>query len=159
MSEQKHFTASIRCGHCQNQAPMEIVSEYSAVQSQTDERSNVSWEAGPVHELDKCPACDGLTLRRYYYHDAMDPSDVECVVLYPLVERVLRGLPRKIDAGYQAAQKVRNIDANAYGILLGRVLDLCAKIGKRPGTRLTRGSGVSPIGTRSRQSWWMLPPA
>jgi hypothetical protein len=56
--------------------------------------------------------------------------------LYPLGEKVLRGLPRKIDAAYQAAHKVRNIDANAYGVLLGRVLDLVCEDRKASGKTL-----------------------
>lgn len=124
MSNQKRFTEPIKCGHCQNQAPMEIVSEYSTVREHSDDASEITWDAGSVYELNKCPACDGVTLRRYHWHSGyMDGTDIEHVVLYPSGEKALRGLPRKIDAGYQAAQKVRNIDANAYGVLLGRVLD------------------------------------
>jgi hypothetical protein len=121
--EKRHFTKSIKCGHCQNSAHMEIVAEYSSVEAHSDERSGTYWEAGPVYELNKCPACGGITLRSYLYHDAMDPSDVEYQALYPSHEKTLRGLPKKIEAGYRAAQRVRNIDANAYGVLLGRVLD------------------------------------
>lgn len=123
-NEKKSFTASIKCGHCQNTAPMEIVANPSTVRKHTDDREGESWEAGSVYELSKCPACDNMTLRSYDWHSGwMDESDIEFKVLYPLGEKVLRGLPRKIDAAYQAANKVRNIDANAYGVLLGRVLD------------------------------------
>jgi hypothetical protein len=118
--KKKHFTHKIKCGHCQNEVPMEIVAEYSNVEAHEDR--GVYWEAGPVYEICKCPACSGVTFRRYFYHD-MDPSDVEYEVLHPKLEKGLRGLPANIDKGYQAAQKVRNIDANAYGVLLGRVLD------------------------------------
>jgi hypothetical protein len=63
-------------------------------------------------------------LRCYNWHSGyMDGSDIEYVVLYPVGEKALRGLPLKIEEGYAAARKVRNISANAYGVLLGRVLD------------------------------------
>ena len=66
-----------------------------------------------------------MPLRSYDWHSGyMDGSDIGYKVLYPLGKKVLRGLPTKINAEYQAAQKVRNIDANAFGVLLGRVLDL-----------------------------------
>jgi len=114
----------MKCGHCQNTAPMEIVADSSTVREYTDDRSGEIWEAGSVYELSKCPACGNMTLRSYDWHSGrMDGSDIEYKVLYPLGEKVLRGLPTKIDAAYQAAHKVRNIDANAYGVLLGRVLD------------------------------------
>jgi hypothetical protein len=102
---------------------MEVVGVYSAIQEQSDDKSDFTWDAGPVYELNVCPACDGVTLRRYYYHDAMDPSEIEYKTLHPTPEKLLRGLPKKIEKGYQASLRVRNIDANAYGVLLGRVLD------------------------------------
>ncbi|TFG78112.1 MAG: DUF4145 domain-containing protein [Thermodesulfobacteriales bacterium] len=54
----------------------------------------------------------------------MDVNEIEYTNLYPKDEECPRGLPSKIESGYQAAQRVRNIDANAYAVLLGRVLDL-----------------------------------
>ncbi len=123
--KEKRFTELIKCGHCQNQAHMEIVSSHSTVRDYSDDRSGMSWEAGAVYELNQCPACEGITLRRYLWHSgAMDPSEVEYTQLYPMDDRDPRGLPKAIESGYHAAQKVRNIDANAYGVLLGRVLDL-----------------------------------
>jgi hypothetical protein len=125
MSKEKRFTESIKCGHCQNEGPMEVVSGHSTVREYTDDRSGMRWDAGAVYELNQCPACEGVTLRRYYWHSGyMDGGDVGHTVLYPMGEKGLRGLPREIESGYRAAQRVRNIDANAYGVLLGRVLDL-----------------------------------
>jgi hypothetical protein len=86
--KKKNFTQSFKCGHCQNDAPMEIVSDYSNVQSHEDR--DMSWEAGPVYEVCKCPACDLVTFRRYFYHDAMDPIEIEYVILYPKAEKGLR---------------------------------------------------------------------
>jgi len=136
-NEKKSFTASMKCGHCQNVAPMEIVADSSTVREYSDDSSGTDWEAGSVYQLSKCPACDGMTLRSYDWHSGyMDGSDIEYKVLYPLGEKVLRGLPRQIDAAYQAAHKVRNIDANAYGVLLGRVLDLVCEDRKASGRTL-----------------------
>jgi hypothetical protein len=68
----------------------------------------------------------------------MDPSDVEFAILYPKAEKGLRGLPANIDKGYRAAQKVRNIDANAYGVLLGRVLDFVCEDRQASGDTLDK---------------------
>jgi hypothetical protein len=73
--KKKRFTHKIKCGHCQNEAPMEIVAEHSDVESHEDR--DVYWDAGMVYEVCKCPACSGVAFRRYFYHDAMDPSDLE----------------------------------------------------------------------------------
>jgi len=104
---------------------MEVINVYHDMQEYTDDRSGLSWDVGSVYELNKCPACKCVTLRSFYWNDGfMDGSNIEYTVLYPVAEKMLRGLPTKIQSGYQAAQRVRNIDANAYGVLLGRVLDL-----------------------------------
>jgi hypothetical protein len=118
---QKQFTGQIKCGHCQNKVRMEIVTEHSEVQSH--EEQDFQWDAGWVYQVAKCPACSGITFRRYGYHDALDPGDYEFQCLFPHGGKPLRGLPPRIHAGFEAAQRVRNIDANAYGVLLGRVLD------------------------------------
>jgi hypothetical protein len=90
-----------------------------------DPRSNFSWECGTVYELLACPACEGISLRSYYWHDgAMDPSEVEFKALYPSQTDGPLGLPDGIRRAYDAAQKVRAIDVNAYGVLLGRLLEL-----------------------------------
>ena len=121
----KQFTEPIKCRHCLNTVRMEIVAQHSEVQSYEDQ--DCSWDAGWVYQLGRCPACGEITFRRYGYHDAFDPDQWEIQYLFPVREKSLRGLPQQIHNGYEAAQKVRNIDANAYGVLLGRVLDaVCA---------------------------------
>ncbi|HYG34847.1 MAG TPA: DUF4145 domain-containing protein, partial [Clostridia bacterium] len=124
MTIQKRFSAPVKCGHCQNKTPMEVGATYSTVRSYENDSSDITWEAGTIYEILACPACEGVTLRSAFWHDGlMDPSELEFTVLYPSGERTLRGLPPKIEKAFQAAQKVRNVDANAYGVLLGRVLE------------------------------------
>lgn len=104
---------------------MEIAEEYSQVRSYEDPGSRFCWEAGPTYEILVCPACRKVTLRTYYWHDAaMDPSELEYKVLYPVVEEMPQGLPEAIQKAYDAANKVKAIDVNAYGVLIGRVLEL-----------------------------------
>ncbi len=140
--DEKRFRGTTRCDHCGNSAPMEIVADYSGVRSYNDNpRSYLSWEAGNVYELLRCPACDSVTLQSFYWHDmAMDPSEIEFKTLYPSgVDRPV-GLPDSLARAFDAAQKVRNIDANAYGVLLGRVLELVCQdrnaTGKNLGNKL-----------------------
>lgn len=123
--DEMRFSGTIRCEHCGNSAPMEIVANYSGTRSYADPRCELSWNAGDVYELLRCPACESVTLRSYYWHDlAMDPSEVEFKTLYPSgVDRPV-GLPDSIARALDAARNVRNIDANSYGVSLGRVLEL-----------------------------------
>jgi hypothetical protein len=125
MSKEKKFTESIKCGHCQNQAPMRIVSDYSTIKEYNAPQTTVYWDAGLVYELIECPTCKDIILRFYNWHSGrMDVNDIEYTTLYPKDEKGPRGLPSEIESGFQAAQRVRNIDTNAYAVLLGRVLDL-----------------------------------
>ncbi len=122
---EKSFTESTKCGHCQNVVTMEIVARHSTVQQEEDERSPFTWEAGFLFELIKCPACREIMLRRLHWDDRyMDGSDQDYETLYPAGDKMPRGLPPKIKKGYEAAQRVRNVDPNAYGVLLGRVLEM-----------------------------------
>lgn len=120
---EKRFTGDERCEHCANTVPREIVAEYSDVKSYDDyPRSDISWEAGTVYQLLVCPACGCVTLRSYNWQDG--PMDDGFKTLYPTQSERPLGLPDSIARAYDAAQKVRNIDANAYGVLLGRLLEL-----------------------------------
>jgi hypothetical protein len=103
---------------------MRIVTTYP--DTTEHEERGVTWNAGNVFELLKWPACGGVTLRTYYWHDGlMDPGDdVDHKVLYPTERAKPRGLPEELAADYEAAERVKAISPNAYAVLLGRVLEL-----------------------------------
>jgi len=135
--KEKRFSGKQQCGHCGNTAPMEIVGEYSQVRSYDDPRSGLSWEAGPVYEILLCPACHGVLFRRYYWHDmAIDPSEIEFKLLHPTLRSEPLGLPDPIQRAYEAAKKVRAIDVNAYGVLLGRLIELICEDRNAKGSTL-----------------------
>jgi hypothetical protein len=107
---------------------MKIVEQYSQVQSHFSERDQIEWNAGPVYQMLLCPACNGVSFARIYYHDHLDPSETE--ILYPTTHKMPEGLPSAVGKGYEAVLKVRNVDANAFGVLVRRVLELvCADRG------------------------------
>jgi hypothetical protein len=72
----------------------------------------------------KCPACGKIELRTYYYHEAFDEQAPDYKTLYPVSSKLPLGLPATIQQEYEAALKVRSISANAYSVLMGRVLEL-----------------------------------
>jgi hypothetical protein len=128
MAKDKRFTGTQQCRHCGNRAPMEIGAELSRVQSHEDERTGYRWEAGPVFQLLTCPACYGVTLQSYGWHSEMDPEDADLSVLYPSdADSMPSGLPDLIRREFEAAQKVRALSPNAYGVLMGRMLELVCK--------------------------------
>jgi hypothetical protein len=119
------FTAMRKCEHCENKAPMLIATIYSQVDAHEEDVGQFGhhWEEGYVHELLECPACKGVILRRYYYHDQMDWEAEEHQTLYPVAQGLMDGLPQSVERAYESARRVRNVDPNAFGVLLGRVLD------------------------------------
>ena len=144
---ERRFLGNQRCEHCGNSAPVEIVTEHSGVKSYDDPRSGFSWEAGVVYQLHLCSACEGISLRSYRWHDlAMDPSDIEFETLYPLQSERPAGLPDEIGRAYDAARKVRNVDPNAYGVLLGRLLELVCQ--DRNATGKSLGNKLKDLASR-----------
>lgn len=91
-------------------------------ENQGDEHSGVDAHIG--YAICTCPVCKGVTLRSYFWHDGMDPEDVLFKILYPAAEKTQKGLPLNVRKAYDAAQNVKHISVNAYGVLLGRVLEI-----------------------------------
>lgn len=104
---------------------MEIGATLSQVKGHEDPKTGFPWETGPVHELMICPACEGVTLRRYHWHDHFDPNDIDIEVVYPVVASAVPiGLPPAILQEFEVALRVQSVSPNAYGVLLGRLLEL-----------------------------------
>ena len=129
-SKEKRFSSPIRCGHCSNLAPSEIVASYGDMRQDIfDPPDQPPYEHGEVYELLKCPACGALSLRSYYWHDGYMESEADVTYrqLYPSDVRLPSGLPDSIERAFSAALKVKPIDSNAFGVLIGRVIELvCA---------------------------------
>jgi hypothetical protein len=124
MEHPPSFSQKVACGHCGNVAPMEILCKYSEVREE-DGGGGPPWDAGNVYELIKCPACCGIVLQKYFWHSVLsEDRETETELLYPVTRSQPEGLPEPIAKAFSAAQRVRNVDPNAYGVLAGRVLEL-----------------------------------
>lgn len=133
MSDEKRFTGEYACGHCENVGVMEIVASFT--ETQYHPKGDISFDSHTIYNLCKCPACARITLQRHLWADYLDWDEGHFETLYP-VKRMLRGLPPQIEKAYKAAIRVRVIDANAYGVLIGRVLDLVCQDRKASGPTL-----------------------
>jgi hypothetical protein len=129
-AEEIRFTSPIRCGHCGNLAPMKVVASYSSVTTQEGEYcGDPDYDAGDIYQVLLCPACNAIGLRSYFWHEGYMESeeDITFRQLYPSDIRVPSGLPTQIEKAFAAALKVKPIDSNAFGVLIGRVIELvCA---------------------------------
>ncbi len=139
MSQAKQrVTEFLKCGHCGNYAPMNIVANYylSTKPDYPDEYYYPEPDQGYTYELLLCLACEKVMLREYFEHDCMDSEDIKIETLYPTQGVKLCYLPSSIQKAYEAALKARAIDANAYAILLGRMLEVVCKDRKVKGENL-----------------------
>jgi Domain of unknown function (DUF4145) len=71
----------------------------------------------------ECPACKGVTFQRGFFRDQF-PEEWEPVVLYPTEAKKVDGLPTEIERAYAAALAVKGIEAHAFAVLVGRLLEM-----------------------------------
>jgi hypothetical protein len=120
------FSDPMKCGHCGNFAPMIKGATYSTVRPNWNEKINDTFEEGYIYQILDCPSCKKINLTKTYYHDIQELMDEAPVVevIFPADDKLPIGLPDSIKKAFEAALKVRNIDANAFGVLVGRVLEM-----------------------------------
>lgn len=137
---EKKFSQPVHCGHCLNNAPMEIVAEFSRVTDTIEIHPNDYENVYRIYQLLQCPACFDLLFQAYQWCDAYmeTPEDTTIEILYPSKELadIPLGLPDKINKALTAAQKVKSIDANAFGVLMRRVLEMVCIDRKAKGKNL-----------------------
>ena len=100
---------------------MEVLFEHRDLETVTS--GSYPIEHGTIYELVRCPKCDNVILREYFFYDD-PPYDKNYDYLYPQPMAAPKGLPDEIVKAYRAANRVRNIDSNAYAVLLRRVLEM-----------------------------------
>ena len=149
MVKEDAFTEDIQCGHCRNIAPMKIGATYShkvdsqSVGSDWEDEADQELDIYKVYELCVCRVCKEVTVRFHYWHEFVDNGEIATTVLYPAKEVAVNGLPLKIQQAYDEAQSVRNVSTNAYGVMLGRVLELVCQ--DRGATGSTLGKKLSSL--------------
>lgn len=167
----KQTTEFLKCKHCGNFAPMDIVAnyflsmesesnyEYSyhpeeyndthtcgintqyAVEYNPDHYDDAP-NAGDDYSLLLCLACKQVTLLKSFKHDFIDSETIKMGIetLYPhphpQQELKLSYFPYTIQKAYEAAVKARDINVDAYAILLGVMLEMVCEDRKAKGKNL-----------------------
>jgi len=93
-------------------------------------------EEGYHHKLLLCLVCKEITYWKYFDAEYLESSEKES--FYPSDPLRMSGLPIQIQKAYEIALKVRSIDANAYAVLLGRILDMICADRKASGDTLNK---------------------
>lgn len=155
---------NVQCFHCYNFAPQNLKAEYvhtEFVEGDPDDHYSYWTYRTTFYEVDLCPNCSKITIRgRAREHagdenltgehlegeDALmheldlaehiyDDRYFREVVLYPPNTSLPIGVPESIGKVFLEATKVERVSANAYGVLIGRVLDaVCEDKGAVNGT-------------------------
>jgi hypothetical protein len=129
-------TFSGKCPHCNNLIEPKKVAEYKHVVEYGKDPAGYYTEADIYNwYILLCPICEkpifiehfGRTVDQYEEpNDLGRPVSVwptKLTIHYPKPDYDLEGLPEKVRREYEEALKVRNINRNAYAVLIGRVLD------------------------------------
>jgi len=143
--EKKEFTEKTKCAHCGNIAPMEILKKHSQIKQEVEEFGEsdaaftISYEEGWIYDLLLCQVCHCLALQRTWYDDRIDDEQYmpRARSLYPAPDTMSKVLPENIRKEYDAALQVKKISANAYAVLLGRVLEVVCTDRKATGKSLS----------------------
>lgn len=138
LSEKADFDPiEIRCGHCEKFKEQKVIAVYRDEVLEVDDINDIDvtqapscWTVVHILRLSRCPSCDSFN------YSVEDTDGDEIYVLYPKPPEALEGLPAIIAKAYQAARAVSTIDANAFGVLLGRVLEFICIDRKANGTTL-----------------------
>lgn len=128
-NSKREITGFLKCNHCGNHAPMDILIKYylstKPIYDAPEDEYYGAYdpEEGYWFKLLLCLACREVTIWKYFEAE-YDDQDNPIEILYPQEKLKLPGLPFEIQKAYETALKVRVIDANAYAVLLGRVLEM-----------------------------------
>lgn len=113
----------LTCGHCGNISAMKIIGTVDATEIHHTQEGYSS-ESGDIYNVLSCPACLKINITSYFWHDGFEgEDDVTYKILYPIDNGLPLGLPEFIASSMRAAEKIKNIDVNAYVILLRRTLE------------------------------------
>lgn len=113
----------INCVNCEKITQQLVVASYTQTVFEENEDALIEegeppyWANVGIWQLSLCPFCE-------YMHLSITLDDGEVRLRYPSPLCSTESFPRPIAKAYRAARAVRNIDANAYAVLLGRLLEI-----------------------------------
>jgi len=131
MTKEKSFTEEIECTVCKNKVHMEVLHNCIIKREEyqiegpfgnfEETTNNLHWQ------IIQCPVCYNSLLREGWWDEMFgDETGPNYIIIYPQQStqyKKINALPKDIEKAYDAAEKVKFIDSNAFAVLLGRVLD------------------------------------
>lgn len=127
---EEEYSKTLNCGHCNNTGRMEVVASHIIEEEEFyGSRMLIPIPAGDVFQLVLCSTCGELNLLKGFWNSEYydNPNDVDMDVVFPPKPNLPSGLPPHIAKAFKSAQKVRTVEANAYAVLIGRLLEMVCK--------------------------------
>jgi Domain of unknown function (DUF4145) len=125
-------SSPIRCRKCKNIGPMKVLCDSGRPLYGPVDRSSRRYGVLECYACQNVslgtigPGIMSIDLREHY--DILYPAETQSVT-YP-------HFPEAVSLAYEAAQRVKRVDANAFAVLLGRVLDVVCDERKAKGDSL-----------------------
>lgn len=114
------------CRHCLEERDLEIIGRINDFKTVENKKIG-SYEQGNLYQLLECTTCEGLVFRKTFFIKPRDEGktkdQITWDVIYPEEKSLFSRLPKSVKNEYLSARRVKNVDSNAYGAMLGRVLE------------------------------------
>lgn len=120
----KNLLNVLTCGFCYNISRMDIISTISDRHVDIEPETGAGDEYGTDYNVCKCPKCGKANVICYHWYGDMEEEEIEYEILHPITKNAPIGLPPEIMKTYEAAEKVKTIEVNAYAILMRRLLEM-----------------------------------
>ncbi len=141
---EKEYTKPTYCGHCGTTTLMELAADFKKSKAKTRELYDVNnWK------LLFCPVCSNAILLHscFLENEWGNHSEPNYEVLYPTWGKQILGLPDDVALEYQSACEVRKVNSNAFGVIIGRVIDkVCIDRGATGETFYKRIESLADMG-------------
>ncbi len=109
---------SFNCNYCNKQSIVKPLSMYDELDDFKEEDYYYRGDDFYIWIIVRCPICDKINVLMF---DALNNATN---TVHPVrVKKRFRGLPPAVEKAYKAAQAVRDIEPNAFAVLLRRFLE------------------------------------
>jgi hypothetical protein len=117
------LTEVLNCGHCGNKVRLIMLSHQMVKALEAHPIWEFDVEVHSTYTLCKCPVCEKITVRRDDDYSWAGDEKIRTNYLYPFQPELPKKLPSAVRRAYHEARAVKPQSANAYAVLLGRLLE------------------------------------
>lgn len=132
--EKKQLHKCIRCG---NLAIFKLKNEIEIEEDLYDEDNQYATFGYNSYYIFLCTSCNRVSIFGYFFTNPVEEKISELDLIYPEVKNITNYLPEEIKKIYIEAQKIQNISATSFAILIRKSLEQICKEQQARGTNLS----------------------